>query len=244
MRHIDEVYTAHPYFGARRIVTWLRRQGVTLNRKRASRLMRVMGLEAIYPKPRTTLRCPEHRIFPYLLRDRVIDRVDQVWSSDITYLPMRHGYLYLTAVMDWHSRYVLSWCLSNSLEGSFCIEALEESLDGGRPEIFNTDQGSQFTSSAYVGLLESRGVQVSMDGRGRALDNVFIERLWRTVKYEEVYLKSYEDGQEATRGLAAYFRFYNEERPHQALGNQTPAEVYTMGRTSTRKSKARASASR
>lgn len=229
-RLIDETYMDHPYFGSRRMSRWWQERGVPLNRKRAHRLMQIMGLEAIYPKPRTTKVNAEHRIFPYLLRDLAIDRADQVWSSDITYVPMHRGYLYLTAVIDWHSRYVLSWRLSNSLEGSFCLEALEESLTWGCPEIFNTDQGSQFTSGSFVGMLESHGIRVSMDGKGRALDNVFIERLWRSVKYEEIYLRSYADGREAERSLAKYFRFYNDERPHQSLGYQTPAAVYKATR--------------
>ena len=237
MRLIDETYLSHPYFGSRRMSEWLRQRGVTLNRKRTRRLMRLMGLEAIYPKPRTTMANAEHRIFPYLLRDLAIDRTDQVWSSDITYVPMHRGHLYLTAVMDWHSRYVLSWRLSNSLEGSFCIEAVEDALEWSCPEIFNTDQGSQFTSSSFVGLLESRGIRVSMDGKGRALDNVFIERLWRSVKYEEIYLKGYSNGLEAERNLAQYFRFYNDERPHQSLGYKTPAAIYARQRKSTKKSK-------
>lgn len=237
MRLIDETYMGHPYFGSRRMSEWWRQRGVTLNRKRAHRLMQRMGLEAIYPKPRTTRVNAEHRIFPYLLRDLTIDRADQVWSSDITYVPMHRGYLYLTAVIDWHSRYVLSWRLSNSLEGSFCIEVLEDALTFGCPEIFNTDQGSQFTSRSFVGLLESRGIRVSMDGKGRALDNVFIERLWRSVKYEEIYLRSYADGIEAEQSLAKYFHFYNELRPHQSLGYQTPAAVYKATRNGARRSK-------
>jgi putative transposase len=238
MRRIDEVYLDHPYFGSRRMVQWLKRDQISVNRKRVQRLMRLMGLEAIYPKPRTTKKDSEHRIFPYLLRGMTIERPDQVWCSDITYIPMVQGYLYLVAVMDWYSRYVLSWRLSNSLEGSFCVEALEEALGRGRPEIFNTDQGSQFTSASFVGVLESRGIQVSMDGKGRALDNVFVERLWRSLKYEEVYLKSYQDGREATTSLTTYLAFYCHARPHQGLGYKTPAEVYESGRNRPRRAKA------
>jgi putative transposase len=221
MQRIDELYLHRPYFGSRRIADEL-----AVNRKRVQRLMRVMGLEAIYPKPRTTRRCAEHKIYPYLLRNVEVQRPDHVWSSDITYIPLRGGYIYLTAVMDWYSRYVLSWRLSNSLEGTFCVEALEEALTRGQPEIFNTDQGVQFTSVAFTSCLQMRGVAISMDGRGRALDNVFVERLWRTVKYEEVYLKDYADAWQAETSLGEYFEFYCHGRRHQALGNRTPSEVY------------------
>ncbi len=221
MRRIDETYLKHPYFGSRRMAVELE-----VNRKRAQRLMRVMGLEAIYPKPRTTQRCQEHRIYPYLLRNLSIDRPDQVWSTDITYLPLANGYLYLTAVLDWYSRYVLTWRLSRSLEGAFCVEALEAALAISRPEIFNTDQGVQFTCREFTGCLEQNGIAISMDGRGRALDNVFVERLWRTVKYEEVYLQDYADESEALSSLKRYMRFYNQARKHQALKYRTPAEVY------------------
>jgi putative transposase len=193
-----------------------------------------MGLETIYPKPRTTLRNAEHKIYPYLLRNRAVVRPNQVWSTDITYIPMQGGFLYLTAVLDWYSRYVLAWRLSNSLDSTFCIEALEEALVGGQPEIFNTDQGVQFTSVAFTGCLASRGVAISMDGRGRALDNVFIERLWRTVKYEEVYLKDYDDAWQAETSLRAYFEFYCHDRRHQALEKRTPAEVYGACRKKSR----------
>ena len=189
--------------------------------------MRKMGLEAIYAKPRTTRRKAEHRVFPYLLRDVEIRRKDQVWSTDITYIPLRHGFMYLVAVMDWYTRYVLSWRLSNTLESHFCIEALEESLAISRPEIFNTDQGSQFTSQAFTGILQDHEIAISMDGRGRALDNVFIERLWRTVKYENVYLKQYETAGQLAKGLRKYFYFYCNERPHSSLGSRTPAEWYS-----------------
>ena len=225
MRAIDELYLQWPFNGSRKMALELK-----ISRKRAQRLMRAMGLEAIYPKQRTTRPVVGHKIYPYLLRNLAITRPDQVWSSDITYIPLRHGFLYLTAVMDWYSRYVLAWRLSNSLEGSFCLEALDEALAGGRPEIFNSDQGSQFTADAFTGRLEKCGVAISMDGRGRALDNVFIERLWRSVKYEEVYLKDYADGWEAEQSLASYFRFYCDRRMHQSLSYRTPAEVYQTGK--------------
>ena len=226
MRKIDEQYLATPFYGSRKMAQWLKRAGMKINRKRVQRLMRTLGLEAIYPKRSTTRPAPGHKIYPYLLRNVEITRPNQVWSTDITYIPLRHGFLYLTAVLDWHSRYVLSWRLSNTMDGSFCLEALDEALSQGRPEIFNTDQGSQFTAAAFTGRLEKCGVAISMDGRGRALDNVFIERLWRSVKYEEVYLKDYADGWEAEASLKSYFDFYREERLHQALGYRTPAEVY------------------
>jgi len=226
MRKIDEQYLATPFYGSRKMAQWLKRAGMKINRKRVQRLMRTLGLEAIYPKRSTTRPAPGHKIYPYLLRNVEITRSDQVWSTDITYIPLRHGFLYLTAVLDWHSRYVLSWRLSNTMDGSFCLEALDEALSQGRPEIFNTDQGSQFTAAAFTGRLEKCGVAISMDGRGRALDNVFIERLWRSVKYEEVYLKDYADGWEAEASLKSYFDFYREERLHQSLGYRTPAEVY------------------
>jgi putative transposase len=229
MRRIDEQYTARPYYGSRRMAVWLNQQGERVNRKRVQRLMRVMGLEAVYPKPRLSLAGQGHRIYPYLLRDVGIERADQVWSSDITYVPLATGFMYLAAVIDWYSRCVLAWRLSNTLDGSFCLEMLDEALAGGRPEIFNTDQGVQFTAQAWTGRLESAGVAVSMDGRGRCLDNVFVERLWRTVKYEDVYLKGYEAVPELARGLREYFRFYNEERPHQALDYRPPRQVYQAG---------------
>jgi putative transposase len=226
LRQIDEQYLATPFYGSRKMAEWLKRAGVKINRKRVQRLMRTLGLEAIYPRRSTTRSAPGHKIYPYLLRNVEITRPDQVWSSDITYIPLHHGFLYLTAVMDWHSRYVLSWRLSNTMAGSFCLEALDEALSQGRPEIFNTDQGSQFTAAAFTDRLEKCGVAISMDGRGRALDNVFVERLWRSVKYEEVYLKDYADGWEAKASLKSYFNFYRDERLHQALGYRTPAEVY------------------
>ena len=226
MRRIDEQYLRRPYYGSRRMTVWLRGQGEEVNRKRVQRLMGVMGLEAIYPKPRTTLPGVGHKIYPYLLRNVVVTRPNHVWSADITYVPLRSGFLYLMAILDWYSRYVLAWRLSNSLDGDFCVAALEEALTGRRPEIFNTDQGVQFTSHEFTSRLESAAVSISMDGRGRALDNVFVERLWRSVKYEEVYLKDYETGAECHAGLSSYLRFYSEERPHQSLGYRTPAEVY------------------
>jgi len=221
MKRIDQQYMETPFYGSRKMAFEL-----GTNRKRVQRLMRIMGLEAVGVKRRTTRPAAGHKIYPYLLRNLAITRPDQVWSSDITYIPLRHGFLYLTAVMDWYSRYVLAWRLSNTLEGSFCLEALDEALATKRPEIFNSDQGSQFTAAAFTGRLEKCGVAISMDGRGRALDNVFIERLWRSVKYEEVYLKDYADGWEAEASLAAYFHFYNHERIHQSFGYRTPAEVY------------------
>jgi putative transposase len=226
MRLIDEQYTACPFYGSRRMTAWLVEQGEEVNRKRVQRLMRVMGLEAIYPKPRLSAAGKGHRIYPYLLRDVKVVRPDQVWSTEITYVPMASGFMYLAAVIDWFSRYVIAWRLSNTLDGSFCLEMLEEALRGGRPEVFNTDQGVQFTATAFTGTLESAGVAVSMDGRGRALDNVFVERLWRSVKYEDIYLRSYEAVPELHRGLARYFAFYNDERLHQSLDYRTPAAVY------------------
>jgi putative transposase len=230
MRLIDEQYLQTPFFGSRKMAVWLRRAGEQVNRKRVQRLMRVMGIEAIYPKPRTTRRQAEHRVFPYLLRDVPIVRPDQVWSTDITYVPLLRGFMYLTAVMDWFSRYVLSWRLSNSLEGSFCVEALDDALRRGQPEIFNTDQGCQYTANSFTGRLQAAGIAISMDGRGRALDNVFIERLWRSVKHERIYLHGYDSVAELEHGLKTYFVFYNDERPHQALNDRTPSELYRRGR--------------
>jgi putative transposase len=226
MRLIDEQYTRTPFYGARKMIWWLGEHGYAVNRKRVRRLMRLMGLEAIYRKPRLSLPAPGHRIYPYLLRDVKIDRPNLVWTSDITYIRLRQGFIYLVAVMDWFSRYVLAWDVSVSLETSFCVAALEWALQHGSPEIFNTDQGSQFTSQDFTGRLETHGIDISMDGRGRVIDNIFIERLWRTVKYEEVYLKDYTDVREALSNLKEYFAFYNHERPHQALGYRTPAIVH------------------
>jgi putative transposase len=229
MRLIDEQYLKTPFYGSRRMAASLSRLGEAVNRKRVQRLMALMGLEGLHPGPRTTTAAPDARAYPYLLRDRVLTHIDEVWSSDITYVPMRRGFMYLTVVIDWYSRYVLSWRLSNTLEGRFCLEALDEALSRGRPEIFNTDQGSQFTSREYTGRLEEAGVAVSRDGRGRALDNVFVERLWRSVKYEDIYIKDYSDLPELESGLTAYFRFYDEDRPHQSLAYMTPGEVYRAG---------------
>ena len=230
MRVIDEQYLDTPFYGSRRMTVCLRQRGHAVNRKRVQRLLRLMGLEAIYPKPKTTHRGQGHKIYPYLLRGLSITRPDQVWSADITYVPLQMGFLYLVAVLDWYSRHVISWRLSNSLDNEFCVEALEEALAECRPEIFNTDQGVQFTSQAFTGRLESAGVAISMDGRGRALDNVFIERLWRTVKHENIYLYDYADGWACKSGLTEYFDFYDRERPHQSLDYQTPWEVYRPGR--------------
>jgi putative transposase len=226
MRKIDEQYTACPFYGSRRMTAWLVDQGEEVNRKRVQRLMRTMGLEAIYPKPRLSTAGQGHKVYPYRLRGVKIERPDQVWSTDITYVPMTGGFMYLAAVIDWFSRYVIAWRLSNTLDGSFCLEMLEEALRGGRPEIFNTDQGVQFTAEAFTGCLESAGVAVSMDGRGRALDNVFVERLWRSVKYEDIYIRGYEVVPELYQGLGRYFGFYNNDRLHQSLGYRTPAVVY------------------
>jgi putative transposase len=226
MRRIDEQYTACPFYGSRRMTACLIEQGEEVNRKRVQRLMRVMGLEAVYPKPRLSVAGRGHKIYPYLLRGVKIERSDQVWSTDITYVPMTSGFMYLAAVIDWFSRYVIAWRLSNTLDGSFCLEMLDEALRGGRPEVFNTDQGVQFTAAAFTGRLEAAGVAVSMDGRGRALDNVFVERLRRSVKYEDIYLRGYEAVPELHRGLGRYFAFYNDERLHQSLDYRTPAAVY------------------
>jgi putative transposase len=229
MERIDREYTAHPFRGSRGMTAWLRREGEEINRKRVQRLMRLMGLEAVYPKPRLSIGGAGHKVYPYLLRNVPIERVNQVWSTDITYIPMPNGFMYLTAVIDWYSRYVLSWRLSNTLDMAFCLEALEEALSQGCPEVFNTDQGVQFTSVSFIGRVESAGAKVSMDGRGRCLDNVFVERLWRTVKYEYVYLWRPEAVPALTAGLTTYFGYYNDERTHQSLGDRTPAEVYGKG---------------
>jgi putative transposase len=226
---LDEQYTRTPFYGTRRMTAWLRREGYPVNRKRVRRLRQLLGLEAIYPKPRTSTPAPGHRLYPYLLRGLPITHADQVWSSDITYIRLAQGWVYLVAILDWYSRYVVAWELSNTLDGAFCLTALERALTRARPTIFNTDQGSQFTSLEFTGRLLAAEVRISMDGRGRALDNVFVERLWRTVKYEEVYLKGYETVPVATRSLGDYFRFYNEERLHQALAYRTPAAVYEEG---------------
>jgi putative transposase len=227
MRLIDETYTDFPFFGSRRMVAWLEMKGCSVNRKRVQRLMRKMGLEAIYPKPKLSKNNPEHKIYPYLLRGVKPQRPNHIWSTDITYIPMRSGFLYLVAIIDWYSRCVLTWELSNTLEQSFCIATLERALEKfGAPEIFNTDQGAQFTSTTFTSILLAHRVKISMDGRGRALDNIYVERLWRAVKYEDVYLKAYNDGRDTYRGLRDYFSFYNNERPHQSLNYSTPAAIY------------------
>jgi putative transposase len=226
MRLLDEQYTRTPFYGVRRMTYWLGQQGYGVNVKRVRRLLRQMGLEAIYPKPRLSQPGPGHRIYPYRLRGLKIDRPNQVWGSDITYVRLRQGFIYLVAILDWFSRYVLAWEVSVSLESAFCLAALEWALKTGSPGIFNTDQGAQFTSEDFTKRLEESGITISMDGRGRAMDNVFVERLWRSVKYEEVYLHDYEQVGEAVRNLGNYFLFYNQERPHQALGYQTPAAIY------------------
>jgi len=226
-RLIDEIYTARPFLGSRGVKKALRREGVWCNRKRIQRLMRAMGLESIAPKPNTSAPRKEHKVYPYLLRKLNIDGPNQVWASDITYVPMERGHLYLVAVMDWWSRKVLSWRLSNSLDSKFCVDALEEALARfGTPRIFNTDQGAQFTSDAFLDVLRERDIKISMDGRGRALDNVFVERLWRTVKYEHLYPNPRENGHQVEAGLRAYFHYYNAERPHTSLDDLAPDEFY------------------
>ncbi len=227
MRLIDEQYLATPWYGTRQMVRHFRRHGQVVGRKRMRRLMRQMGLVAIYQRPRTTIAQPEHKVHPYLLRGLAIDRPNQVWSADITYIPMRRGFLYLVAVMDWATRKVLAWRLSNTMDVAFCVAAVEEALTRfGPPEIFNTDQGSQFTSPQFTGLLASAGVRISMDGRGRWMDNVFIERQWRSLKYECVYLHAFETGSETRAGLAQWIGYYNAQRPHSSLGGRTPNEAY------------------
>jgi putative transposase len=229
MNLLDEQYTRTPFYGVRRMTAWLNQQGREVNEKRVRRLLRQMGLEAIYPKPRLSQPALGAQVYPYLLKDVGIKAVDQVWSTDITYIRLVGGFIYLMAILDWYSRYVVEWEVSVTLDGSFCLAALERALLRGQPEIFNTDQGSQFTSQSFTGRLLAAGIQISMDGRGRALDNIFVERLWRSVKYEEVYLKDYRNVVEAKRGLGDYFEFYNGERLHQSLDYQTPEEVYRLG---------------
>jgi putative transposase len=229
MRLLDEQYTRCPFYGVRRMTAWLQQQGFGVNEKRVRRLLRKMGLLALYPKPRLSQAAPGAKVYPYLLRGLVIERVNQVWSTDITYIRLLGGFVYLVAIMDWHSRYVLAWELSNSLESSFCVAALERALLVAEPEIFNSDQGAQFTSLVFTERLKERGINISMDGRGRALDNIFVERLWRSVKYEEVYLKDYRRMPDAIGGLGGYFKFYNGERLHQSLNYQTPEAVYRQG---------------
>ncbi len=226
MKEIDRVYTEHPYYGKRRISVELKKRGYEVGVDLARTLMKRMGIEAIYPKPNLSKPHPNHKRYPYLLRGVKIQKTNQVWSTDITYLPMKNGFLYLTAVIDWYSRYVLAWKLSNSLDGIFCREVVQEALTKGKPEIFNTDQGAQYTSIEFTRILETAGILISMDGRGRALDNIWIERLWRTVKQEEVYLRDYMDGTEAYKSLDRYWKFYNENRPHSSLGYMSPATVY------------------
>ncbi len=226
MQAIDQQYLETPFYGSRRMKAWLQRQGMAVSRKRVQRLMRIMGLRAIYRRPRTSRPAPGQPVFPYLLEKVKVTGPNQVWAADITYLPMARGFLYLVAIMDWHSRYVVAWRLSNTLEADFCVDALTEALGQGRPQVFNTDQGSQFTSVRFTRVLQDHGVKISMDGKGLYADNIFVEQLWRTVKYEEVYLKAYASASAARRELGAYFRFYNDQIPHQALGYRTPAEVF------------------
>jgi putative transposase len=227
MHLIDQEYTRAPFYGYRKMTARLTRQhGYAVNHKRVARLMRKMGLQAIFPGPQASLSHPQHKKYPYLLRHLKVERPNQVWAADITYVPMPHGFMYLVAVMDWFSRYVLAWQLSNTLDGIFCLEALRLALERGQPEIFNTDQGVQFTAQAFTTQLETTGLQISMDGRGRVFDNIFVERLWRSVKYEDVYLKEYASVTALHQGLQAYFDLYNHERPHQSLAYQTPADVH------------------
>jgi putative transposase len=226
MRLIDEQYLRTPFYGYPKMTIELQRQGYTVNHKRVARLMRKMGLQALVPYQKLSQPTPGHQIYPYLLRGLAITRSDQVWSTDITYIPMVHGFMYLVAIIDWYSRYVIAWQLSNTLDGAFCLDTLNMALEQGRPEIFNTDQGSQFTAQAFTGRLLAADIRISMDGRGRALDNIFVERLWRSVKYEDIYLKDYETVPALTGGLQDYFDFYNYERPHQSLGYRVPSEVY------------------
>ena len=226
MREIDRLYTQHPFLGYRVMTAMVRRAIPDVNKKRVQRLMRKMGLRAIYPQKKTSQPHSQHRVYPYLLRDLIIDRPNQVWCADITYVPMRRGFMYLVAIMDWHSRYILTWELSNSLDRFFCLTALDQALTQARPEIFNTDQGAQFTANDFTGRLLAQDIRISMDGRGRAFDNIFIERFWRTLKYQHIYLHDYETVVALWQGLRQYIRMYNEERPHQALKYRTPAEVY------------------
>jgi len=227
MRRIDEMHLKRPFYGSRRIRDWLQDEGFPVNRKRVQRLMRQMGITALYPKANTSRPGKGHKIYPYLLRGLEIDRPNQVWAADICYVPMARGFVYVVAIMDWYSRKVLAWRVANTMDTDFCVEALEDAMRRyGAPEIFNTDQGAQFTSEAFTGALKAAGIRISMDGKGRWVDNVFVERLWRSLKYEEVYLKAYETVAEARQGMANYFRFYNRERRHQGLDRQTPDQVY------------------
>ena len=230
MRRIDELHLELPFYGSRRMTFALKAAGCGGNRKRVQRLMRVMGIEALVPRPGPSQAAPGHKVYPYLLRGLTIVAPNHVWAADITYIPMAHGFLYLVAIIDWASRAVLAWRLSNTMDTGFCLEALDEALARyGKPQIFNTDQGAQFTSVAFTGKLESAGIAISMDGRGRFMDNIFIERLWRSIKYEEVHLKAYADGREARAGIGAWMTFYNERRPHQAMGNKMPMAVWRDG---------------
>lgn len=227
MQRIDELYTARPFYGSRKMVAVLRREGRSVNRMRVQRLMRLMGLRSVAPSPNTSKPHPGHKVYPYLLHGLILSEPAQMYSTDITYIRVGHGFAYLIAVIDWYSRKVLSWRLSNTMDTAFCVEALQEALDThGAPMIFNTDQDTQFTSEAFTGVLKAHGIRISMDGKGRALDNIFVERLWRGVKYEEVYIKQYQSMRQARQGLADYFRFYNEERPHQSLADRTPGQVH------------------
>jgi len=226
MRAIDHQYTRTPFYGSRRITVYLNSVGYAVNRKRVQRLMRMMGVAGVAPGPHTSHPHPMHKIYPYLLRDLVIDRPNQVWCTDVTYIPVHRGFLFLVAILDWYSRYVVAWQVSNIQDTAFCLEALEQAFTYGCPEIFNSDQGGQFTSAAFTAQLEAAGVQISMDGRGRVFDNIFIERLWRTVKYEDIYLHDYRDGVELEQGLTTYFQFYNTNRPHQSLDYRTPEHVH------------------
>lgn len=229
MRIIDEQYLETPFYGSRSMRNHIRRLGWTINRKPIQRLMRLMGLQAIYPKPRTTKPHPQNKVYPYLLRGLKINRPDQVWATDITYVPMSRGFMYLVAIMDWHSRKVLSWRVSNSMDADFCVEALEEAIDKyGCPEIFNTDQGCQFTSESFINVLKRNNIKISMDGRGRFQDNIFIERLWWTVKYQYLYLRAFDNGKELKKGLTKWFQYYNQDRFHQSLEDWTPDEIYFM----------------
>ena len=234
MARMDRQYLKTPFYGSRRMKAWLLAEGYLVSRSKVRRLMRLMGLEAIYRRPNTSKPAPGHRVYPYLLKGVDVNRVDQVWAADITYIPMAQGFLYLVAIMDWHSRHVLAWKLSNTMDTDFCVTALEAALGKGRPEVFNTDQGAQFTSDAFTQTLQERGIRVSMDGKGRYLDNIFVERLWRSIKYEEVYLKAYQTVAEARVGINAYLEFYNRRRPHQSLGYRTPAQVYQKGQAEKR----------
>jgi len=230
MALIDRQYLARPYYGSRRMAAWLATQGHVVNRKRVQRLMRLMGLVAVYQRPNTSKSATAHKVYPYLLGGIAIERINQVWCSDVTYIPMAKGFLYLVVIMDWVSRAVLAWRLSNTLGADFCVDALEEALSRyGRPEIFNTDQGSQFTSEDFTGVLKAHGIMISMDGKGRCMDNIFVERLWRSLKYEEVYLNAYASVAQARTGIGAWLHFYNEERPHQSLGYRTPRQIYDEG---------------